>query len=311
MKEIVTKLLLHTLPWEIDNQHLVFDRMRNSLAHIDAKVKISIDACLNLSDAIIDWEKSTLPKQYFIDRFNVMEYYFKNLCETKFYVYTGSDVYGHLNVIKESYRKDIDYYIGICPDIDFNEYLISHLITAAQSISNKYFVISPQIYKCWDYSWDGLVNEKFINVPYEQCLSKNSNEIVKLIDNISIEKIDAFKFAGWMDIYNKNFYEKLAPVLDSWNGYGPLDLYAMNVCKLAKNFGVDVQQYILKNQVVWSTDSGGLKNDKEYGGDGKFKSVYNKYICKKMNRQEQRAPIDLNMKQLLEEWKLYYYKNLK
>ena len=223
----------------------------------------------------------------------------------------GSGIYGFLNLTKESYKEDVDYYMGICPDMDFNEYLIQHLIEAAIQIPNKYFMITPQIYKCWDASWDVLVNEKFKDIPYEQCLSRNSNEIVKLTNDVSVEPIDDFKFAGWIDIFNKAFYEKLAPVLDSWNGYGPLDLYAMNIARIAKSLGEDVQQYIIKNQIVWFYDAGSFKHAIDYGGDGKLKTVYDKYIVKKLGRQLQREPIDTNMQQLLVDWLKYYKKELK
>ena len=309
--QTMVKLLLHAMPWEIDHQHIVFHKLRESLYHIDRDIHIHIDACLNLSSAIIDWNKSTLPQDYFIERFEAMEFYFKELCSTNFYIYNGDGIYGHLNVIKESYTPETDYYIGICPDMDFNEYLISHLIEAAKQITNKYFVITPQIYKCWDNSWDVLVNERYLNIPNERCLSVNSCEIVSLKDYVSIEHIHGFKFAGWMDIYNKAFYEKLAPVLPEWNGYGPLDLYAMKVAELAKSMGVDVQQYILKNQIVWSYDAGGLKHETEYGGNGKLKTVYDNFIIKKLDRKEQRAPIDFKMDKYLQQWITYYNKELK
>ena len=135
---IKVKLLMHILPWEIDHQMIVFHKLRESLYNINRDVLIHIDVCLNLSNAIIDWDKCKLPKEYFIERFKAMEYYFKELCSTNFYIYKGDGIYGHLNVIKEAYDKDTDYYIGICPDIDFNEYLIGHMIEAAQQIKNEY-----------------------------------------------------------------------------------------------------------------------------------------------------------------------------
>ena len=68
--------------------------------------------------------------------------------------------------------------------------------------------------------------------------------------------------------------EKLVPVLEEWNGYGPWDLYSMNICQIAKHQGVDVQQHILENQIVWFSDTGCLRNFDEYGGDGQLKTLY-------------------------------------
>lgn len=306
------KMSFSTMPWEIDHLLLTYNRIRNSLTHINSNVKIHINSVLNLSNFVIDWEKSTLPKEYFIDKFNAMEYYFKDLCSIESYIYTGNAMYGCLDIQRESYQENIDYYINICSDMNFNEHFITHIIEAAKQLTNKYFVISPQIYKCWDSSWDILVNKKFMSVPYEKCFDRNSNEIIKLTDDVIIRKLRGFKFAGWAELYNKAFYEKLVPVLDSWHGYGPWDLYAMSICFFAQNANIDVVQYVLENQIVWSYDSGTLKNENEHGGSGKLRTVYDNYVTKKMNKQDQRSStnIDFNLSQLLDNWVKYYNENL-
>ena len=299
------------MPWEIDHAHVVFVKLRSAMLNIDKDSVPCIQACLNLSDSIINWNESKLPKEYFVDRYTAIKHYFQNLCETKFSIYNGSGVYGHLDLQRESMQDNIDCYITMCPDMDFNEYLISHFIESAKLVNNKYFVITPQIFKCWDSSWDDLVNERFKSLPYEKCLSKNSDEIVKLQEDVKISKLGYFKFAGWLDLYSKDFYEKLVPVLPEWHGYGPWDLYAMNVCNLARRFGEDVQQYVLENQVIWFHDSGELRNENEYGGTGKLKIIYNSYVKKNINRQSQRMKFDLDMSKLINNWHKYYEIELK
>jgi hypothetical protein len=116
------------------------------------------------------------------------------------------------------------------------------------------------------------------------------------------KQISTFKYAGWFDLYSKSYYENLAPVLEEWNGYGPWDLYSMNVCQIAKHHGVDVQQHILKNQIIWFSDTGCLKNDEEYGGDGKLKLLYKEFIPLKLGRQEQRSDIDNNLAFYVNKW---------
>jgi hypothetical protein len=306
------KITIHIMPWEIDHAQIIFDRIRNSLTYTNKDDVIYVHACLNLSDSVIDWEKSTLPKNYFIDRYKAMEYYFRDLCNTQFDIFSKNEVWGHLDFQRNVHQQNIDYYISICPDIIFNEYLIWHMIETAKQVSNKYFVITPQIYKSWDKTWDVIVNDKFKNVVYDDCLSKNSNEITSLTEDIFIEELaNTFKFSGWMDLYNKAFYEKLVPVLPEWHGYGSWDLYAMNICCNAVNIGVDVRQYIIKNQVIWFYDTGELRNEIEYGGAGKLKTVYQKYICKKLNRSIQRVPFDTNLVDYCKKWIYYYLTELK
>jgi hypothetical protein len=306
------KLFLHIMPWEIDQVYLTIDILKKSIYHIDHNDKIYIDTALNLSDSIIDWENSILLKEYFIEKYKILD----NILKEKFihrpFIFEGEGIYGHLDLQKTCIQSEIDYYIGICPDIDFTEHLLYYLIESAKQISNEYFVLTPQIFKSWDSSWDILVNKKFQNVPYERCIDVDIHEIRYQcldLDTPSIKSINTFKFAGWFDLYNKNLFEKLVPVLDEWKGYGPWDLYSINICNIANQHGADVQQYVLENQVIWFYDVGCLRNFEEYGGDGKFKTLYKNFLSLKLGRQEQRLYIDKNLGRYVNEWIEYAKQN--
>jgi hypothetical protein len=306
------KILLHIMPGEIDQVYLTIDTLKKSIYYIDPNDKIYIDTALNLSDSIIDWEKSSLPKEYFIKKYKILDNILKEKFIHKSFIFEGEGIYGYFNLQKNSIQPEIDYYIGICPDINFNEHLLYYLIESAKQINNEYFVLTPQIFKSWDSSWDILVNKKFQNIPYEKCIDVDIHEIRYQcldLDNPNIKPIDKFKFAGWFDLYNKNFYEKLVPVLNEWNGYGPWDLYSMNVCDIAKQYRVDVQQYVLENQVIWFNDVGCLRNFEDYGGDGQLKMLYKNFLPLKLGRQEQRLYIDKNLNKYLTDWIKYAQEN--
>ena len=51
----------------------------------------------------------------------------------------------------------------------------------------------------------------------------------------------------------------MIPTLDEWKGYGPGDTYGMIISEYAKNKGVDFQQYVLENQVIFEYPVGLLK----------------------------------------------------
>ena len=61
-----------------------------------------------------------------------------------------------------------------------------------------------------------------------------------------------------MDLYNKKMWETFYSV-EGWNGYGAHDWYTMQLTQYAKDRGVDIQQYILENQIVCEYESGPLK----------------------------------------------------
>ena len=306
------KIHLHIMPWEIDHALLVVDKLKKSIYHINPQDTIYIDTALNLSSGIIDWENSSIPKEYFIKKYKILDNILKEKFIHKSFIFEENGIYGHLNLQKSITSPEIDYYLNICPDIDFHEYLLYYLIETAKNIKNKYFVLTPQIFKSWDSSWDILVNEKFINIPYEKCIDVDMSEINYMcydLDTPFSKPLDTFKYAGWFDLYNKDFFENLVPVLEEWNGYGPWDLYSMNVCQIAKHKGIDVQQHLLLNQVIWFSDSGCLRNFEEYGGDGQLKTLYKNFISLKLGRQEQRAHIDQNLDHYMNKWIEYAKQN--
>jgi len=299
------KIGIHLMPWELDHALLTIDKLKKSIYYVNPDDTIYIDTALNLSAGIIDWEKSLIPKEYFIKKYEVLNSFIKEKFIHTPFIYEGTEVYGHLNLQKTMVSPEIDYYVAICPDVDFHEHALYYLIEYAKTIKNEYFVLTTQISKCWDSSWDILVNEKFMNIPYENYIDIDIHEIrhkSNELNEFAIKKINQFKYAGWFDLYNKKFYENLAPVLNEWNGYGPWDLYSMYVSNVAKQYNVDVQQYILENQVVWFYDTGCLRNMEEKNGDGQLKTLYKDMLTLKLGRHEQRAQIDSNINKYIAEW---------
>ena len=305
------KIFLHIMPWDIDHALLVFERFKKSSYFLNSEDTIYFDSFLNLSNSIIDWESALLPKEYFIKKYKMLDDLIKESFNHKTFIFEGEEVYGHLDSQKVIMEPHIDYYVILCPDVNFQEHLLYYLIESAKQIKDEYFVLTPQIFKSWDSSWDLLVNKKFQDIPYEQCIDVDIHEIRHAcldLDSPTISPLPYFKFAGWFDLYSKNFYEKLVPILDEWKGYGPWDLYSMNVCNIAKSNNVNVNQYVLENQVIWFEDTGCWKNENEYGGDGKLKLIYKDFLPLKLGRQEQRSYIDQNLKAYLTQW-VEYAKN--
>lgn len=265
------------MPWEIDYMLLSFTQFKKSKYYLDSKDTIKIDSFLNLSNYLIDWDKSKLPKEYFIQKYKDLS----NLLidyDHKPFIYDGDENFGILDKQRMTYSKEVDCYIELCPDIYFSENLLSILIQSAKMVTNKYFVITPQIYKLWDVTWDVLVSDKYLNVPYNEWdkvdtfdirwNSKNDNS------DLSLKPIPTSKWCNWFDLYNKAFYEEMIPVHDNWKGYGPGDTYGMIISNYAKQKGVDFQQYVLEGQVISEYPVGPLKQRN-------VTSVYRDLIVKK------------------------------
>jgi len=58
------------------------------------------------------------------------------------------------------------------------------MIESVKQIKNtKCFIITPQIYKMWDQTWDLLVNDKFKSLPYSDWDKKDSYSVLHYSQN--------------------------------------------------------------------------------------------------------------------------------
>lgn len=288
------------MPWEIDYALLLFTQLKKASQYLNSEDKIYIDTALNLSDYIINWNKSKLPKQYFIDKYNAL-FPLLDWANHKSIIYEGNELWGHLDMQKVEIEPHIDYYIKICADMWFHDHLLYYMIEGAKQIKDKYFVITPETFKLWDWTWDILVHNKYKDIPYDQW-HKLSNifEIESHINTLEepyIELSNYLKWAGWFDLYSKAFVEELVPVPKEWKGYGPWDYYGMLVSDIACKKGIIVNEYILKNQIIC-----------EYHPNKENKNNYYSYYKDliSLNKiEDQRRSIDSKFPYYIEQWCQY------
>jgi hypothetical protein len=285
---IKVKLHYLVMPWQIDYSLLSYIQLRKSIYHLSKDVEVTIDTHLNLSNYIIDWDESKLPKDFFINKFNSLASLLKDY-EVNSYIYEGDENYGLLDMQRMAYGEEFDYYIPLCPDIEFDETTLSYLIESARMVENKYFVITPEIYKKWDWTWDDATNKEFLNVPYENWNKGNIFDTRHRLNNTTSETLLApaknHKWAIWFDIYSKSFYEELCPIQEDWTGYGPWDLYSMTISEYVKKLGVDVQAYILRGKTILDYTE--------------YTSYYKDMLSIKVSALEQRAVFESKMSEYI------------
>lgn len=282
------------MPYEIDYALLSYTQLKKSRYHISDDVEIEIDTVMNCSNYLIDWNKSKLPKEFFIQKFNDLEILLKGY-KVNSKIYEGDECYGQLDMQRDSYC-DADYYMLITPDMYFSEHLLALMFESTKHIKNKYFVITPEIHKMWDHTWDEITNQRYMNVPYAEWNSTDVYDIrhhMKTDDaEVKLEVVQQSKWAGWLDLYSKEFYEDFAPVQDDWFGYGPWDWYTLMLTEWAKRHGSDFQEYVLRGQTIFEYPIGSLK------GKG-FTSYYKNFIHLNGNATEQRKTFESKMQQYL------------
>jgi len=70
---MVTKITYHMMPWEIDYALMSFTQFKKSKYYLDPNDRVKIDTFLNLSNYIIDWDNSKLPKEFFIQKYKDLQ----------------------------------------------------------------------------------------------------------------------------------------------------------------------------------------------------------------------------------------------
>lgn len=286
------KIACQIMPWDIDYALLTFTQLKKSKYHLPDDVNVTIDTVLNLSEYVIDWKKSKLPKEYFIEKYNTISLLLEDYNHLK-NIYDGKKLYGHLNQQHNLISPEVDYYMSLCPDVYFNEYTLYYLFEGVKQIKNKYFVLSPQHRKLTDPSWDPTTDPLYLDTPYDKCNEISIYDIrynQKIEQDISIEPVTHVKFAGWFDIYSKSFYEDLVPVHKDWNGYGPWDWYSMMLINYTKQFNIDFQQYVLRGSTVGDYWTGNWKDKDGLLG-------YYKDLITRKDIPNQRENFEANMEQ--------------
>ena len=282
------------MPWEVDYALLQFIQLKKASQHL-LNDDIYFHIGLNLSSHIVDWNKSKLPKEFFINKFNATLKMLDWAKEVNVTIYEGDELWGHLDLEKTQIDSKIDYYMSVCPDMWFHEHTLFYIIEAAKQIKDKYFIITPEIHKLWDWTWDELVNENYQNIPYSDW---NKSDIFEIQSRVLegepyLQQTSRFKYAGWFDLYSKDFLE-LIPVPNDWKGYGPWDYYSMLISEIAIKKGMDIKEYILKNQIIFEYHPN--KEDKSNFVD------YYKDLLSLNKIENQRQVVESKFPYYIEQW---------
>jgi hypothetical protein len=242
---------IHIFPHEIKNFQRIVEILKNSIEVLEDINDLHISASLNMNDVIVDNTKYN--KEEVVNMFLNSEK--KIQSTTDFKIQTSAGFLGvneeRRSIIRNSHKADIIIFLD--SDLHFDKRLLANQINAIKLIReiNDFFVITPQIVRLWDSTWDCIVNEKYINESFTFHKNINPKNIISHNHGkVSVVSCNDFKWGGgWFNAISANLL-KLVGLPDSFVGYGPDDTFVMECCKHMKLKNIDVQQYILKNMVV-------------------------------------------------------------
>lgn len=274
-----TLISIFVLPEEIDDLEKSILQLKKASKWLDEDDNIILDVTLGISPELTDWENSKLPLQFFIDKFNNIKNYCDWASNCNFNVST--EISGCVSQRRVSSKKyQFDNVIWLDTDIIFDETTLKYILYAAKLVGEQGisdYIITPEIVRIWDSTWDCIVNEKFIHQPcgYE----KRNNPFLDsgVHGEISVVDVECFvqnqprlKFAGgWFTCISASVLQKV-PIPESFGHYGLEDTFIMWASMKFKEF----RQFKIKNLVICE--------DYKY----RNKEHYTTYICK-INKKEE------------------------
>jgi hypothetical protein len=247
------------MPHELDDLERVLIELNKSSKYVDGS-NYEICISMSLSDYLINWETSLVSKDFFIHKFNKLKKLTDWCSNSTFQI--REDIMGALQAKRITHLefKDATHFIWLDTDIIFDEMGLVHLENGAKTIESQNitkYIITPEVVKYWDITWDCIVNENFLDKELDYCKTCNPFTDSGVKGDISIETVNnnvngqpRFKFgAGWLVMISKELLDRI-PLPESMGAYGPDDTFLMHGMEKLVRYGEDIYQFKLKNYVV-------------------------------------------------------------
>lgn len=248
-----TKIVYYAFPFHIDMLERTIYQLKRASNYSNTKSYLCLDIVLDISDSNFDWGTCKLPKQYFIDKFLNLEKYCDFCLEVNFQHSSGFISSGeHQRKVLEENNGEYNL-IWLDPDIYFPVeifYILENVIPVVEKETSTY-MITPQIAKWWDPSWDIISNKEYINSSIEfDNINVFELETRCDVENIEINKNYEHKFAGgWFNFHSKDL-TKLMKLPKSIGIFHHIDLFQQEKFKILNKKGYNIPQYVLGNCIV-------------------------------------------------------------
>ena len=250
-----TKILYYIFPFHIDMLEKTIFQLKRSSNYSNLKEYLSIEVVLNMSDKNLDWSNCSIPKQYFIDKFKYIEKYCDFFNNVNFEI--NDDLLSSGEQFRRAHASNNGKYniISLDPDIHFPPQIFQVLENSIKVIEQEKtstYIISFQIPKFWDESWNILSHPDYLNsnIKVEDI---DVFELEKKLDvnNIEILKNYNHKFAGgWFTFYSADM-SKFLSIPDNIGTFVHNDLFYQEKIKILNQKGYDIPQYIIQNCMVF------------------------------------------------------------
>jgi hypothetical protein len=246
---------IHISPYEIDNYQLFIHQLRRNLNFTDSK--IVFNPCLNLSKYFYNWDKSILPSQFFIDKFNQLNDIVSEKVTLDPIINFDDQILGALSYKRSfinKYKDQVDAFIWFDSDMIFPDSTLFYLISSFESVNHSNCIVTPQITRLWDNTWDPIVNSNHLSIPasHENYFNFDGYNLYSDSGEKSLSENRVYtKFAsGWCNLISSGIFKNYISFTDNLGHYGIDDTFIMFALDMYKQKGHDVKQFIVENLIV-------------------------------------------------------------
>jgi hypothetical protein len=253
MKGVIT---IFTLPQEFEDLAITLNALKRNSVFVDKTDIYKIDLLMCMSDELVDWNKSKLPKEYIESRTKELCETYLDWCEYSLNFEYGNEIIGCLSHRRKSIKEntDADFFIWLDTDIFFKDITLYYSTLAFKMIKEAgvdKFVVTPQFVKQWDDTWDSIVNQKYLNYPLNYQLDADLfQETLPQLNDVNINEIQVLKFAGgWFTLLSKELLNTIK-LPESLGHYGPDDTFIMVCGTIMNSKEKSISQFIMENLLV-------------------------------------------------------------
>jgi hypothetical protein len=246
---------IHISPYEIDNYQLFIHQLRRNLNFTDSK--IVFNPCLNLSKYFYNWDESILSSQFFIDKFNQLNDIVSEKVTLDPIINFDDQILGALSYKRSfinKYKDQVDAFIWFDSDMIFPDSTLFYLISSFESANHSNCIITPQITRLWDNTWDPIVNSNYLSIPasHENYFNFDGYNLYSDSEEKSVlENTTYTKFAsGWCNLISSGIFKNYISFTDNLGHYGIDDTFIMFALDMYKQKGHDIKQFIVENLIV-------------------------------------------------------------
>lgn len=266
------------LPQEVDDLELMCDQLLEAFKFLNKPEEWLVDVSLGVSKELVDWKNSDIEIEYFQ---NIVNNLIKKTKDININIELSEHINGCVDKRKQSYIKYPQAVSLIWLDLDmvFKPQTLAWLENAINFTKDKYpySIITPEIVRVWDESWDCLVNNKFLNKPLRYHETNNPYKDSFVSSEVSLELVDnsksgpsEFKFGGGLMTCISGKLLRKVGIPESFSPYGQEDTFVMYASEILKQHKViDPYQFKLKGVIICEN----IKYRKEFKFIDKLKSI--------------------------------------